>query len=201
MLDPEDNQIFCERNQTTITEVYGSTETGGIASRNRAEGEENFTPFAEVDWKIKGERLLVRSPYISAQAERDKDNFFLTGDRVTAVGNNGFQLLGRMDGITKVGGKRVDLAEIREIICSQPKIADCFVLALPAAHGRENCIAALVQPVSTDRFDRESLISSLQQVLEPHALPRIVRTTEAIPMTGAGKYALKTIRQLLSPSP
>ena len=199
MLDPEDNRIFCERNRTTITEVYGSTETGGIASRNRAEGEENFTPFAEVDWKIKGERLLVRSPYISEQAKRDADNFFLTGDRVTAVGNNAFQLLGRMDGITKVGGKRVDLAEIREIIRDQPEIADCFVLALAAAHGRENCIAALVQPVSPDRFNREALISSLQQELEPYALPRIIRTTEAIPMTGAGKYAVKTIREILSP--
>ncbi len=199
MLDQEDNRIFTTRNRTAITEVYGSTETGGIASRNRAAGEENFTPFPDVDWQIREERLLVRSPYISTHTKRDSNGYFLTGDRVQASADNSFQLLGRVDGISKVAGKRVDLSEIQEVIRRQPGVADCFVLTLPAAGSRENCIAALIQAAEPDRIDRDSLTRSLRDHLEPHALPRILRWTETIPMTGAGKYNLTAIRQILQP--
>ncbi len=195
MLNPEDNTIFCDRNKTSIIEVYGSTETGGIATRNRTAGETNFTPFSTVDWKINHERLLVRSPYISLQTPRDQDGFFITGDRVEAGPGNSFILKGRMDGITKVAGKRVDLEEIREAIRQQPGVEDCFVLTLPDTSGRENRISALVQAAV---LDKENLISKLQTIVEPYAVPRIIRRISAIPMTGSGKYDLLAIRRILA---
>ena len=195
MLNSEDNTIFCDRNKTSIIEVYGSTETGGIATRNRTAGEASFTPFSTVDWKISRERLLVRSPYISLQTPRDQNGFFITGDRVEARPGNSFILKGRMDGITKVAGKRVDLKEIREAIRQQPGVEDCFVLTLPDAGGRENRISALVQAAV---LDKEKLISKLKTVVEPYALPRIIRRVSTIPMTGSGKYDLPAIRRILS---
>ena len=196
MLDPGDNSRFCDRNNIPVIEVYGSTETGGIAARSRAAGETAFTPFATVDWKIRENRLLVRSPYISAQVPRDKDGFFVTGDRVEAGPGNSFLLKGRVDGVTKVGGKRVDLEEIREVIKQQAGVEDCFVLALPDPSGRENQICALVQP---GHSSKEELLTALQSVLEPYALPRVIRSCSAIPMTRAGKYDLAAIRRLLKP--
>ncbi len=196
MLDPEDNKRFCSCNKTAITEIYGSTETGGIATRNRTAGETNFTPFETVDWKISRERLLVRSPYISPQAPRDTDGFFMTGDRVKAAPENSFALMGRVDGITKVAGKRVDLEEIRETIRQLPEVEDCFVFTLPAPDGRENQICALVQaPV----LQKKELLTRLQAGLESYCLPRIIRRTDRIPMTGAGKYDLAAIRRIVDP--
>ncbi len=196
MLDPGDNARFCEHNKIPVIEVYGSTETGGIAARNRAAGETAFAPFATVDWKISKNRLLVRSPYISPQTPRDKDGFFVTGDRAEAGANHSFLLQGRVDGITKVGGKRVDLEEIREVLKKQPGVADCFVLTLPDSGGRENQICALVQ---TNKVHKEQLLTTLQSQLSPYALPRIFRCIDTIPMTSAGKYDLAAIRRLLAP--
>jgi acyl-coenzyme A synthetase/AMP-(fatty) acid ligase len=196
MLDPGDNARFCEQNKIPVIEVYGSTETGGIATRNRAAGETAFTPFTTVDWKIKNDRLLVRSPYISPQAPRDKDDFFVTGDRAEAGTDTSFLLKGRVDGITKVGGKRVDLTEIQEIIKARPDVEDCFVLTLPDPGGRENLICALVQ---TNRVHQEQLSAMLQDRVELYALPRIIRCIDTIPMTSTGKYDLAAIRRLLIP--
>ena len=194
MLDPGDNAAFCNQNKTSIVEVYGSTETGGIATRNRRAGETDFTPFSTVDWKISRERLLVRSPYISLQTPRDEDGFFMTGDRVEAAPGNSFALKGRMDGITKVAGKRVDLEEIRETIRQYPGVEDCFILALPDPSGRENQICALVQATV---LNKEDLFTSLQTRLESYGLPRVIRRTNTMPLTGAGKYDLAAIRRIL----
>ena len=195
MLDPEDNQAFCTVNNVPVVEVYGSTETGGIATRNRYAGETFFTPFATVDWKISDSRLAVRSTYISAQTSRDKDGYFITGDRVEPTENNGFMLQGRADNITKVGGKRVDLDEIREVLKKQSAVEDCVVLSLPDPRGRENRICALVQ---CSEPNREQLLTALQKDLEPYALPRVLRAVPKIPVTRAGKYDHGAICNLLN---
>ncbi len=196
MLASDDNDAFVAHNTTAVVEVYGSTETGGIATRNRAAGEQDFTPFATVDWKVSNGRLAVRSPYVSARTHVDRDGFFITGDRVDSDGGDGFILKGRADTITKVGGERVDLDEVAEALRKQPEVEDCFVLSLPGPGGRENRICALVQ--SAD-FHKELVFSGLQSLLEPAALPRLIRAVPRMPMTRAGKYDQAAIRKLLSP--
>ncbi len=194
MLDPADNTAFYQQNKVPVIEVYGSTENGGIATRNRMAGETAFTPFAPIDWQTDGERLLVKSPFISPNAQLNEAGFFRTGDRVEALTNTTFLLQGRVDGIIKVGGKRVDLEKIREVIKEQDGIQDCFVLTKTTDDGRGNHIQALVQG---NDLDLNGLFAALQSILDPWALPRTIRQTTAIPMTGAGKYNLHAIRKLL----
>ncbi len=196
MLDPFDNAQFCELNEVPVIEVYGSTETGGIATRSRFAGETLFSPFSTVDWKITDDsRLAVRSAYVSSQTLRDGDGFFVTNDRVEAEGESRFLLKGRVDTVIKVGGKRVDLDEICEAIKQQPGVEDCVVEALTDSGGRENRICALIQTVSVEI---PAVRSCLQDMLEPYAVPRVIRIIEKIPMTAAGKYDHGAIRQLLS---
>ncbi|HDO29743.1 MAG TPA: acyl-CoA synthetase, partial [Desulfobacteraceae bacterium] len=95
MLEKADNDDFARQNRVDLVEIYGATETGGIASRNRFLGEEQFTVFPAVEWKISGRRLSVRSPYISPDASCDELGFFLTGDRVKPFGEKSFSLQGR----------------------------------------------------------------------------------------------------------
>jgi len=194
MLDPVDNECFHRHNHVGVVEVYGSTETGGIATRNRFLGEEHFTPFATVDWKIVDERLAVRSPYISPDLAVDGEGFYLAGDRVERVAERRFALKGRADSVTKVGGKRVDLEEIRLFIKKTPGVEDCAVLALPEAGGREHQIAVLIQGGAVDI---EALRKTLADSLESYALPRRIRTVERIPMTASGKYDRAAIAGLL----
>jgi acyl-coenzyme A synthetase/AMP-(fatty) acid ligase len=194
MLDAADNAAFCRHNKVGLVEVYGSTETGGIATRNMAQGEEFFTPFPTIDWQIRDHRLAVRSPYISPELPIDATGFFTTNDRVAASGTNEFALKGRSDTVTKVGGKRVDLDEISLFIKSQSGVIDCVVLALPESGGREHLIGTLIQG---DRIKTEMIKKALADAFEPYALPRRIKTVARIPLKKNGKYDWPAIVRLL----
>ena len=195
MLDAEDNDAFFVQNKLGIVEVYGSTETGGIASRNRSLGEASFTSFPAVSWKVKDHRLCVRSPYLSSELPTADDGFFTTGDRAEAAKINGFILKGRADGVTKVGGKRVDLEEVRALIQTAARVSDCVVMALAEAGSREHRIVALVQGTEVDI---DQIRNRLSNSLESYALPRLIKAINQIPLKENGKYDLDAINQLFA---
>lgn len=185
MLEAEDNLAFVQQNGVGVVEVYGSTETGGIATRNRSRGESAFYPYSVVKWQLREGRLAVRSPFLSPELPRQADGFVLCGDRVEATDSGGFHLRGRADGVTKVGGKRVDLEEIRSLIRRLPGVEDCVVLALPEGGGREHRIGVLLQgEESTVVLVKQSLAG----VLEPYALPRVIKAVRQLPVKANGKY-------------
>ena len=190
-LGKEEGEAFYRETGTGVVEVYGSTETGGIAVRNRAQGSESLIPLDPVEWKISGELLHVRSGFISPELPRDDEGYFITGDRCEYAGDTGFRLLGRADGIIKVAGKRVDLDEIREKIKNLPGVRDAVVLSIPLDRGREHEIVALVEGTSNEK----DLRLSLSEKLEAYSLPRRIRITEKIPISKTGKYDRSKIEE------
>ncbi len=192
-LEEEDGDCFYQNTGTGPTEIYGSTETGGIAYRCRAKGENALQPFDIIDWKIKDEMLYVRSDFLSPGTARDAAGYFRTGDRVCAAEQDGFQLLGRADGIVKVGGKRVDTDEVRETLKQIPGIADAVVISLAEASGRENILCALLE----GKCEGEILRQKASGRLPAYAVPRIIRFTDEIPRTSAGKYDRQAILEIL----
>ncbi len=137
----------------------------------------------------------MRSPYISPDLRLDKDGYFLTADRVDPCGGEGFLLKGRADSVTKVGGKRVDLEEVRSLIRAQDGVEDCVVLGLAGSGGRGHLIAALIQGRAVDP---DRIRTTLADRLEPYALPRVFRIIDRIPVLENGKYNRQAIERLLS---
>lgn len=182
-LEPHDGDYFTRSAGVPIYEIYGSTETGGIAHRCRARGEEALTPFDPIEWRIEKGRLRVRSDYISPEIETDEAGFFLTGDRVRPSGEKGFVLEGRADGIVKVGGKRVDTEAIREVLMEYPGVRDACVLAHEVEAGRETEMVAAVEGA----VDTEPLREYMGGRLAPYALPRQIRTVAQLPRKPTGK--------------
>ena len=195
-LEPEDGASFFKQTGVGVTEIYGSTETGGVATRNRANDETTLTPLASVAVRIAGEHLFVRSPYLSPSLETDSDGFFLTGDRVQGDADHGFILMGRADGIVKVGGKRVDLEGVQSCLQDLPDIADAMVLALATERTRENEIVAVVEALSKGNVDVVAIRQALADKVEPYALPRRIVTVDKIPMSAAGKYDRQAAAEL-----
>ncbi len=197
MLAEEDNESFCANSGVGIVEVYGSTETGGLATRNRSRGEHYFSPLDAVQWQIREERLHVRSPFVSPDVPVNKDGWFLSGDKVRLQGkeNSMFSLHGRADAITKVGGERVDLDEIRDLLQKMEEIDECVVVPLAEKTGRGIRIAALVRG---DTVDLEQIKHILSVSLEPAALPKIIKSVPQIPVSPNGKYDRDAIVQLLT---
>jgi acyl-coenzyme A synthetase/AMP-(fatty) acid ligase len=193
-LPEQDDLEFHRCTGIAITEIYGSTETGGIAYRRRGAAVNDLQPFPYVDVKIEGERLRVRSDFLSAELQRDPEGYFSTADRVASIRPPGFEILGRADGIIKVGGKRVDLTEVRQAITALSGVKDAYVFSLPVTSGRENeIIAVLVGQISADRLMRE-----LRSVLPPYGLPRKVKVVDQLPVSATGKINRDAIMKLLS---
>jgi acyl-coenzyme A synthetase/AMP-(fatty) acid ligase len=192
MLAANDAVAFSVQTGVGIAEIYGSTETGGIAARVRADGQSDYQPYAGIDIKIEAERLKVRSDYLSPELVLDEEGYFMVGDRARATVGNRFELLGRVDGIVKVGGRRVDLEAVRESLKRQPGITDALAISLPMGQGRENLVVAVVEghPATVD------LTSLRLDDLETCARPRCIKVMEKIPVTAAGKYDRKAIEAL-----
>lgn len=194
VLDGADAQFFYAKTGLGITEIYGSTETGGIATRSIAENTDSWKPFDILSWKLAGKRLSVKSDFASREMERDNASYCLTGDEVRADVDNRFVLLGRADGIVKVAGKRVDLTDVQNKIMALPEVSDAIVIALPEDKGRENIIAAVVACPLNETQIRKSLMA----VLEPYAVPRRIKIVKQITRTATGKVDRRRIERLFS---
>jgi acyl-coenzyme A synthetase/AMP-(fatty) acid ligase len=191
-LEEADSNYFHEKTGVELVEIYGSTETGGIAFRSCSKGEEYLTPFEVVEWKVIDERLHVRSPFISPDIPKNDKWFFRTSDRVRKIDSRRIKLLGRADDIVKVGGNRLDLENIREKIKATPGVVDAAVFALASGNGRQNDICAVVQ----GHLDAKNLKSSLSESLEVYAVPKRIKMVDKLPISSAGKFdreALKAI--------
>jgi acyl-coenzyme A synthetase/AMP-(fatty) acid ligase len=192
VLNRSDATHFLKKTGLGIMEIYGSTETGGIASRSIRENTNSWKPADVVSWRLSGKRLAVRSNFVSREMEMDTDGFCVTGDEVEPDKNDRFILLGRADGIVKVAGKRVDLLDVQNKIQTLPTVRDAVVIALPAEKGRESVIAALVACELTEMQLKKMILEKL----EPYAMPRRIKIVSSITQTATGKIDFRRVEQL-----
>lgn len=171
--------------QCPVFEVYGSSETGGIAWRVQADVDTPWQPHACVELDFAESGLRLRSPFMP-----DPAAWYDTADRAQAVGG-GFRLLGRADRIVKVEEKRVSLDAVERAIAAQPEIADARCCVLP--EGRIGAVVVLSEAgrVACESLGRAALHTRLRSAIaasvEALALPRRWRHVDAIPLNAMGK--------------
>ncbi|HJW10419.1 MAG TPA: AMP-dependent synthetase, partial [Albitalea sp.] len=169
-------------------EIFGSSETGGIAWRQRSLHADCWQPLPQVEWRIEDDLLAVRSPFLPDA------NWFVTADRVRADADGSFVMQGRVDRIVKIEEKRVSLSAIERRLAESPLVAEARVLALAAGAGQR--VAAVV--VASDagrtllaaqgrRALNDALRTWLVDSVERIALPRRWRHVDALPHNAQGK--------------
>ncbi len=194
VLNPHSAAFFYTATELKITEIFGSTETGGIAWRQSPTDGTSWRTFENVQWKIEKQLLLARSDFLSPELPRDDEGFFTTSDRASPCSQKSFTLHGRADTIVKVGGKRVDLDEVCTKIRQIREVTDAAVFALPTPKGRGSEIAALV----VGSIDAPGLRLRLSKLCEPYACPRHIKTVQTIPLLATGKHDLETMKKIFS---
>ncbi len=117
------------------TEIYGSTETGALATRCQDGSAALWQPLPGVEARTSEEgRLQVRAHHV------DEAVWVTTDDRVE-LSPDGFSLLGRADRVVKIEGKRVGLPEVEQSLAALPWVAQAVALVLP---GERTTLAAAV---------------------------------------------------------
>ena len=182
-------QALGERWGRAAVEVYGSTETGGVAWRAWSNAAERswWTPIqgvsAEAREEAVGSRLWARSGCTYAQ------DWMATGDLAQFDADGRFALLGRADDVLKFEDKRVSLSEMRARLLQHPWVAEARLVLLP---GRRQHIGAVVvlkpERRSLERRElREALRAWMAERYETLLIPRKWRFPEALPDNAMGK--------------
>ena len=179
-------------------EVYGSTETSGIAWRQSKDGLA-WTPFDNAEVTLNDEGcLVIRSPYIKASAG------FTTGDLAEILPDWRFTLKGMADLIVKIEEKRISLPEVEARLLESGLLSDACVIAL--AEKRQYLAAALVlndageqrfrgaEKFEINRYFREYL----SRFCEPVTLPKKWRYARALPLDAQGKKKRAEIAALFN---
>lgn len=187
----------------TPIEIYGSSETGGIAwRRQRRRNAEPWTPFAGVAWRIDRATGLLDA----RSANLPDSEWFRTADRAVPAGD-GFLLTGRADRIVKIEEKRISLSAIESQLLALPAVADGRVTVID---GRRPRVAAFLVLSETGRrelaqlgrlrFNR-ALREALRRFVDPVGLPRLWRYLDALPINAQGKTTHGELIALLEGAP
>jgi acyl-coenzyme A synthetase/AMP-(fatty) acid ligase/3-hydroxymyristoyl/3-hydroxydecanoyl-(acyl carrier protein) dehydratase len=175
-------------------EIYGSTETGGIAWRKQNETTA-WRPMSGVGVQ-RGEdgALNVRSPHLG------HDDWHRTDDAIAFDDDGRFRLQGRLDRVIKLDGKRVSLPEVEARLALHPYVAQAAVVPLAgASRERVGAVIALTD-AGRDALSGEGRVA-LAKTLRRHlaayfdvvVLPRHWRFRIALPFDARGKLAAAAV--------
>ncbi len=205
-LDEETADAFAAALGEAPVEIFGSTETGGVALRQQTPGADRlaWTPLPRVQVAATPDgRARVRSPFVSAG---DPEGGFVMGDRIAELGDGRFVLEGRADRVIKVGEKRLSLPDMEDALRGHAWVSNVALLPLgPAADVR---VAAVVVPspegrAALEREGRRAVSASLAARLEPLfdrvLLPRAHRYVDELPRDDRGKTTVAALAGLFAP--
>ena len=185
-------QLLADGGQAVI-EVYGSSETGGIAWRQQ---DKAWTLFSGMSLQCIGEQWLLQSPYL-------EEGRLQLDDHITLLDDGRFTLHGRSDRIVKIEEKRLSLAELEQRLIAVPQIADAYALVINKTRDSV-AVAVVLSSLGLEQLrsqGRNRLIRHLRKALEPWfetvLLPRKWLFINAIPLSAQGKIDRQLLISLL----
>jgi len=189
-------------------EIYGSTETGGIAWRRQSAslGAERlrWTPFdaVEIARDDAGETLRVRSPFASAPGSVDR--WVETSDRVELCDDGRFLLRGRADRVVKVGEKPVSLPDLESQLGDHPAVVEAACLRVdrkPVPRIAAVVVLSAEGHALLERGGRSAVADALLRHLggswDRVVLPRVWRYVDRLPRDPLGKLSVAALAELV----
>lgn len=186
------------------TEVFGSSETGGIAWRRRAEHGDVWQTLPGVEVQLNDSGLLaVRSSHLA-----DPERWWETADRAEPLNNGAsFVLQGRADRIVKIAEKRVSLTAMEQHLQTHAfvKLARAVLIERANLPTRVGMVLELSEAGWQALFAQgrqamgHVLRAELADVVERVALPRSWRYVVRMPMNEQSKTTQQSLLALFDP--
>lgn len=197
-------------------EVYGSSETGGVAWRQRVAGaDDSWQVMPAITWRVAANDnvLEICSPHLP-----DSD-WYALADQVQLIDPQHFRLKGRIDRIVKVEEKRISLDALERQLKAMAQVADARVLLLEQPEsGAESKSKSTFRSQQRQRIAAFVVLSAaglqilatqgklalnrmlrngMAHAVETVALPRSWRYLDAMPVNAQGKTTRADLLALL----
>jgi acyl-coenzyme A synthetase/AMP-(fatty) acid ligase len=170
-----------------LLEIYGSTETGQMASRRTA---------LEDRWRLwPGVRLTVTDVHCTAHGGHIARTIALA-DVLEPTDDEHFLLHGRTADLVNIAGKRSSLAYLNHHLNAIPGVTDAVFFVRDDSEASLAGVTRLGALVVAPKLDAASILQALRQRIDPVFLPRPLLLVEHLPRNATGKLPQHTLRAL-----
>ena len=186
----------------SIAEIFGSSETGGIAYRHQ--DHDVWTPFTNVEIQAQThDELAVKANHAFTE------DWILTGDQVNLVAPNNlksaFKLLGRLDRLVKLEEKRISLDAIEQKLMALPFIEQSHVLVLDQENRQRLASVTVLSAqgrMYLSQYGKAKLVAELKAALsdclETIAIPKQWRFLTQLPQNAQSKLNKHYMKSLFN---
>jgi acyl-coenzyme A synthetase/AMP-(fatty) acid ligase len=188
------------RLRAPLVEIYGSTETGQIATRRTAQ--------SSIWHLLPGVTLQARQ---SAHDTEDEGEIWASGalveepvpmgDAIELVDDSHFVLHGRKSDLINIAGKRTSLAHLNVQLCSIPGVED-GTFFMPGTPCRSNAaledVTRLIALVVAPALSPRDVQRGLRERIDAAFLPRPLLFVDALPRNAAGKLPRELLAALVA---
>jgi acyl-coenzyme A synthetase/AMP-(fatty) acid ligase len=170
-----------------VIEIYGSTETGQLATRLPC-ASDAWETLAGVELKVEGEDAWAHGDVYETPQ--------LINDIVELESPSRFRLIDRKTNIINVAGKRNSLSCLNAAIMKLPGVADA-VFFVPK-HDLSVEVERLAAFVVAPNLNRAQIHAGLRAHVDPVFLPRPLIFVDAIPRDGNGKIRAAALQAMIA---
>jgi acyl-coenzyme A synthetase/AMP-(fatty) acid ligase len=173
---------------TRLLEIYGSTETGQIATRRTAE---------TAEWQLwPGVTLTVNEAGQAWAQGGHVEQPTLMCDVLELTQDDRFLLHGRMADLVNIAGKRSSLAYLNHQLSSIHGVVDGTFFFPDDSHVSNTGVTRVAAFVVAPGLDAATLLEELRRRVDPVFLPRPLMFVERLPRNGTGKLPQEALREL-----
>jgi acyl-coenzyme A synthetase/AMP-(fatty) acid ligase len=177
-----------QRFDAPLVEIYGSTESGQIASR-RPTHSEIWHLYPGVTLNNKAGRVWASGGHIETAVA--------LGDHVEVLDEQHFELGDRLQDVVNIAGKRNSIAYLNHQLLSIPGVQDGTFFLPQESRDSPTGVARLCALVVAPGLDSATVLRHLRERIDPVFLPRPLRLIAALPRNSTGKLSVQTLRSLM----
>lgn len=180
-------QQVAQQLKCSVIEIYGSTETGQLATRSPCESD-TWETLADVELKIDGDETWAHGE-VHETPQR-------INDIVELDGATRFRLVDRKSNMINVAGKRSSLSCLNAALTKLPGVVDAIFFVPKRESGAE--LERLAAFVVAPGLDRAQIFAGLRTQIDPVFLPRPLIFVDTLPRDGNGKIQAAVMQALMA---
>lgn len=176
---------------TKLYEIYGSTETGQIATRRSAQS---------LVWQLLDGVNLVKS------ADPEDSRYWASGgyieqavpmnDVIELLGDGYFNLHGRVADLINIAGKRNSLGNLNQQLCQIEGVVDGAFFMPDETNADTEGVTRLTAFVVAPQLSAQQILQALRERIDPVFLPRPLYLVNALPRNTTGKLPRNALQAL-----